>query len=128
MSEAELGKVMDHVQVLNMWFDAIRAETSGRIEKGKVVPNWKLVPKRGMRKWTDVKDAEDLLADVDEAWERKLKTPTQVEKVNKEVYDQLLEEGQINSQSSGSTLAPQIDPRVAVKAKSAKDEFGLIEP
>lgn len=128
MSEAELGKVMDHVQVLNMWFEAIRAETSGRIEKGKVVPNWKLVPKRGMRKWTDVKETFNILADVDEAWERKLKTPTQVEKANKEVYDQLFADGHINSQSSGSTLAPQIDPRVAVKAKSAKDEFGLIEP
>jgi hypothetical protein len=124
LSDTDLGQILDQIEILGWWFEQVRAEASGRIEKGKSVPNWKLVPKRAMRKWAP--GAEDFLEDFDAAWVKKLKTPTQVEKVSKKYYDELVEEGLITKTSSGTTLVPDNDPRDAAKSKRAKDEFDAI--
>ena len=127
LDDGELSKILDSVEDMTMWFDEIRAEASGRIEKGKTVPGWKLVPKRAIRKWDNIKVVEDFLQDNQELWDRKLKSPTQVEKVDPEVYQEAMERGYVSQQSSGTTLAPDHDPRTAVKGRSGREDFDVIE-
>ena len=123
----ELSKILDSITVLQMWFEEVRAEASGRIEKNKSVPGWKLVPKRAMRKWDDASAVGSKLEKLEALWDRKLKSPTQVEKLDPEVYENLVETGHVVQQSSGTTLAPDHDPRTAVLGRSGKDDFDLIE-
>ena len=122
-SEDQLGDVLDWLATIEMWVREVRAEASGRIEKGANVSGWKLVPKKAIRKWARANELSDVLPE-DRFWDRKVKSPTQVEKVDKRIYDELAEAGFVDRTSSGSTLAPDHDPREAVATKSAKDEFG----
>ena len=125
-SDKELSQVLDGIEILGWWFQEIRAEASGRIEKGKKVPNWKLVPKRATRKWAKPDELPDCLPE-DKFWDRKVKSPTQVQKIDPQIYGELEEGGHIDKTSSGTTLAPEHDPRAAAKTRSARDEFGVIE-
>lgn len=127
-SDDELAHVLNNAEVIAQWVESVRAEASGRIEKGKTVPGWKLVPKKAMRRWDDAKAVTELLdaAGVEAAFERKLKSPTQIEKMNPNVYEELEADGHVVKNSSGTTLVPDQDPRDAVLGTSARDEFGVI--
>lgn len=126
-TDAELGEILNSVEILGWWFEQVRAEASGRIEKGKPVPNWKLVPKRAMRKWADTRMVEKLLDGNPNAFKSVLISPTQLEKKDPHVYGVLVEEGMVDKTSSGTTLVPDNDPREAAKQRSAREEFGVIE-
>jgi len=123
----ELQKVLDAIPILNMWFEAIRAEASHRIEKGTEVPGWKLVAKRATRKWADVAVVEKELIDVENAWSHSLISPTQMEKKEPEIYEELLTRGLVDKTSSGTTLAPDTDNRMEVKGISPADEFPVVD-
>jgi hypothetical protein len=125
-TDEELSEILDNIEVLAGWFEAVRAEASGRLENNKKVPGWKLVPKRAMRKYTDQKVVEQLLDHNSMVWDRKLKSPTQVEKVDPEQYETLVERGLIDKVSSGTTLAPDHDPREAVRGRSGRAVFGKL--
>lgn len=126
LSDADLADVLDWATVLEMWIAEIRAEASGRVEKGNSVPGWKLVPKKGIRKWAKdiLPEITDFFQDVSTAWDQKLKTPTQLEKIDPTVYREAVRRNYVDKSSSGTTLVPDHDPREAVASKSAKDEFG----
>ena len=126
-TDDELAHVLNNAEVIAQWVDAVRAEASGRIEKGKAVPGWKLVPKKAMRRWSDPKEVSGYLVDVDSAFDMKLKSPTQIEKTDEALYEELVEKGFVVKNSSGSTLVPDQDPREAIEGRSGKDEFGVIE-
>ena len=128
LDDAELAEILDAVDVLRKWFDAVQAEASGRLDHGRDVPGYKLVPKRAIRKWTDEAQVSDMIDDPDgDYWTTKLKSPTQIQKLNPEIYDQLVEEGMVHKTSSGTTLVADHDPREAVIKKRAKDEFTALE-
>src|SRR4029077_18387811 len=57
LSNADLAVALDKSELVVAWVNLIRAEASQRADKGETIPNWKLVPKRAMRKWTDDNDA-----------------------------------------------------------------------
>lgn len=124
----ELAHVLNNAEAISLWIDAVRAEASGRIEKGQKLPNWKLVPKRAVRRWADEVFVAEVLEDTPDAWAApKLKSPTQVEKVDPDAYRRLESVGMVDKSSSGTTLVPDLDPRIAVTNKSAKEEFSAIE-
>ncbi len=122
MSNDDLGLAMDQAAVLQMWFKEIQAETSGRVERGEAVPNWKLVPKRAARKWTDEKEVASQLNDP-RLFIKKPLSPTQMEKKEPVVYRAFVERGLMSNTSSGTTLVPDKDPRDAVEARTASDDF-----
>ena len=51
----------------------------------------------------------------------------EIEKLNPEVYQEVLELGYVTQQSSGTTLVPDHDPRTAVKGRSGREDFDVIE-
>lgn len=125
-SDEELGDVMNWAATLKLWIDSIQAEASQRIEHGCEIPNWKLVPKRALRKWTNKEDVVDAAKDHEGATIQTPLSPAQMQKKFPDLYKQLDAAGWIDATSSGTTLAPDNDPREAVKARSAKDDFAPV--
>ena len=57
LSNDDLSHALDKAELISAWINLVRAEASQRADHGQTIPNWKLVPKRAMRKWTDDNDA-----------------------------------------------------------------------
>lgn len=57
LTNDDLSNALDKADLIVAWVALIRAEASQRADHGQVIPNYKLVPKRAMRKWTDDNDA-----------------------------------------------------------------------
>jgi hypothetical protein len=87
----------------------------GLIEEGASVPGWKLVNKRATRQWTDEDKASDFLEanGVYPLQEPKVISPAVAEKALKKAKIALPDD-LVVAVSTGSTLAPESDPRPAV--------------
>ena len=89
------------------------------LEEGRPIPGWKLVNKRATRKWADEEEAHEWVvhnrpkgSDID-PYELKQKSPAMIEKEFKKHKIELPAD-LVVAVSSGSTLAPESDPRPAV--------------
>jgi hypothetical protein len=85
------------------------------IEEGKTIPGWKLVNKRATRQWVNEDKAEQWMEarGIYPLQEPKIKSPAQVEKDLKTMKEKLPDD-LVVAVSSGSTLAPESDPRPSV--------------
>lgn len=112
----QIGVQLQQADMLEEYIKSLRALAFEVLESGVPVPGYKLVAKRGTRQWAN-EDAVDGFVDAnnlaDEAYETKLKSPAQLEKVLKKHGKELPDELVVTI-SSGSTLAPESDPRPAV--------------
>lgn len=111
-----IGGYLKNADLLEQWITDLRALAHQVLESGKEVPGWKLVAKRATRQWVDDKLAYETLGKLvptPELVEHKFKSPAQVEKVLKK-HDKELPKDLVVAISSGSTLAPESDPRPAV--------------
>jgi hypothetical protein len=111
----QIARYLDMVPTVEAFIKDLQQLAHGLLEEGQPVPGYKLVPKRAIRKWTtdEAKVAAWLEANGVEPWVRKLPTITEVEKVLKKAKVELPAE-LAPAVSSGSTLAPESDPRPAV--------------
>jgi len=110
-----LGKYASNAVLLQGWIDSINELVQTKIEKGYKIPGWKLVAKRGTRKWVDEDKAADALNGLGiNPIHRAVVSPAQAEKLLKKHMGTNLPEGLVVSVSSGDTLAPESDPRPAV--------------
>lgn len=112
--------------------DAVRDSVYKKLKRGLKVAGWKLVTGRpGPRKWLSDAAAkvEALLKEkfrlkTDEMYSKKLKTPTQLEKVLKDQPKRWEQVKEFITRSEGSeTLAPADDPRSAIEHASALAGF-----
>jgi hypothetical protein len=93
---------------------AARKLAFDRLEKDMPVPGYKLVPKRAVRQWVDEAKAFAALSSMGvEPYEQKLLSPAQAEKALKK-SKLTLPDDLVVAVSSGSTIAPESDPRPAV--------------
>lgn len=132
LSDAALGEILDKIEVIGPWIDAVKRLAIERLEAGQTVPGWKLVPKRPIRKWADedtdriMADMEAAGVDVDEISVLTLLTPAQAEKkVGKKRYEAEIAPFVVKT-SSGVNLAPEADPRSVVARQTAQEAFGLL--
>ena len=110
-----LGKYASNAVLLQGWIDDLNALVQTKIEKGYKIPGWKMVAKRGTRKWVDEDKAADALNGLGiNPIHRAVVSPAQAEKLLKKHMGTNLPEGLTVSVSSGDTLAPESDPRPAV--------------
>ena len=115
LDKEQLGAYLEKADVLEDWIKDLRALAFQVLESGAEVPGYKLVAKRGTRQWTS-EGAVEAWADhnqITDAYETKLKSPAQMEKVLKK-HGKELPSDLVTTVSSGSTLAPESDPRPAV--------------
>lgn len=121
---AVFAEVLAKLPVLEDWINAVRVHATRTLEAGGEVPGYKLVQKRAVRKWRDEAEAaqrlEALGESPDDLYDRKLKSPAQVEKL---VGKKHLPADLVIQQSSGTVLAPSHDPRAAV---TRGEEFAAI--
>lgn len=124
LSNEELGEILREAEIIATWVSKVRAEVSGRIDNGQAVPGWKLVAKRGNRKWSDetaaVLELNDIL-DPDDMFEpMKMRSPAKIEKALKNNgLDPKVIEPFVIREASGSTLVRETDERKAVDTSAA---------
>lgn len=132
-------ETMEIATALEPWIEAAKQEVHRALEKGVVVSGWKIVNRRATRQWVDQAAVGQILAEsgvpVDEYMDpATLKSVAQVLKsksLAKADATMRAVQQMITSHSSGTTLAPDSDPRPAVPARpSAKDVFNAdpLEP
>ena len=125
----QIGQILERADVFEGWISSVRAHALARLERGEPVPGYKLVAKRATRDWknesvTDILDLDFGLPS-SEIWERKVRTPAQIEKtVGKKAFKAL--EPYVVKESSGNTIAPESDKRPAVQAITAASEFDTL--
>ena len=105
-----LGAYAANAVLLQGWIDSINELVETKLRAGAKVPGWKLVAKRGTRKWADEAKAAAALSELGiDPFKKELLSPAQAEEKIKN-----LPEGLTVSVSSGDTLAEESDPRPAV--------------
>lgn len=114
-----LGRYLHNADLLEDWIKDLRALAFGMLEKNIPVPGYKLVNKQARRKWTDESKAKEALLSLglkeSVVVETSIMSPAQAEKALKKRFSELPED-LIKSESSGTTLAPEDDPRPAVQS------------
>lgn len=117
LSVDQIALQLEQADTIENYIKDLRALATQMLENGQTVPGFKLVAKRGTRQWVDEQKVDWWITEkgisVDDAWESKLKSPAQLEKVLKKHKIELPSE-LVVSISSGSTLAPESDSRPAV--------------
>jgi len=110
----QIAHYLDQIPMVESFIKDLQQLAHGLMEEGNNVPGWKLVNKRATRQWTDADKAVAYLtlAGV-EPFEEKIITPAAAEKLLKKAK-QNLPDDLVVAVSSGSTLAPESDPRPAV--------------
>ena len=124
MSIDEIGKLLPKLDPLIAWAQAIKKRARSLAIDGSIVPGHKLVSGRANRRWKDETVAAETLTNIfgDEAFTRKLISPSQLEKLDKEKALELLElwEKPVGALS----LVPEDDPRPAQNTDLNFDEIG----
>ena len=112
----QLGDMLQRADVLEDWISDLRALALQVLESGNPEPGYKLVQKRATRQWKDEESAKQALLkhlSMTDVMETYLISPAQAEKKLKKLKLSMPDD-QIISVSSGTTLAPESDPRPAV--------------
>jgi hypothetical protein len=105
----KVSEYLEQAELLESWIDAVRVLAYDMLENNIKVPGFKLVAKRGTRQWVNDDAPVKLLGD--KAYESKLISVAQAEKL---IGKKNFPSDVAVSVSSGSTLAPEDDPRPAV--------------
>ncbi len=117
LNPQQIGIYLEQADILEGWIKELRELAQQMLEADVRVPGFKLVAKRAIRQWADEQQAENTLMDLTgnhvELLQTKLISPAQAEKLLKKEGKKLPED-LVVAISSGSTLAPESDPRPAV--------------
>lgn len=126
----DLNTKMLAVDLVEQWCKAVRAETERRLLAGEGDGlDWKLVQgRKGNRAWDDEAEVEaackSLRLKSDEMYNRKLKTPPQIEKVLKDSPRKWAKlAGKIVQPDGKLSVAHVSDERPAVSVAAAEDDF-----
>ena len=115
LNKDQLGEYLAKADMMEDWIKDLRALAFQVLESGAEVPGYKLVAKRGTRQWVEEAAIEAWVDanNIKDAYDVKVKSPAQMEKVLKK-HGKELPSDLVTTVSSGSTLAPESDPRPAV--------------
>ena len=124
LTAQQISELLDKADVIETWLKAVRAYAQELIEAGDHVPGWKLVPKRGTRKWKDERTVKQRLASegLQDFIAEELVSPAQAERLAKKQGIQFDLFDLITSESTGVNLTRETDKQVSATA-SAKLDF-----
>jgi hypothetical protein len=111
LDKQQISIYLQQADMLDGWIADLRELAQRALDNGQVIPGYKLVAKRGTRKWLDESKARAALieAGLQDPDVTTLVSPAVAEKKLKRLPD-----GLTVSVSSGNTMAPDSDPRPAV--------------
>lgn len=114
MSMGTLRRILDGMELMDTWLKAVFSYAEVLANNGEDIPGYKLVKGRqGNRKWENEIQAMNQLSKYDGALETKLKSPAQVEKLDKKLLAPIVESLTIRTEGK-IILVPENDPREAV--------------
>jgi len=117
LDPAKIGAYLATADLVEKWINDLRDLAHQILDSGEPVAGYKLVPKRAMRQWVDEDKAYAALvklgAQPDDLMETALLSPSKVEKILKKSKLNLPDDIVV-AVSSGTTIAPESDPRSAV--------------
>jgi hypothetical protein len=126
MSIETVANLLSKADQIEDWIRSLRSHVLSELEAGNHVPGFKLVNKRASRVWNDqaklIEWAESRGIHEDELFDKKVKSPAQLEKV---VGKKNLPTEFVSSVSSGVTLARADDKRPAAIVNAAQ-EFAAV--
>lgn len=106
LSHKELSLILRELPALKRWCTKVSEYALSIIEAGGQIPYWDIKEKLGNRQWAVDNEELEFLFDKEVLYERKLRTPAQVEKLaGKGSVDNLTER-----QVSGNTIVKSDDP------------------
>ena len=109
-----IGAYLQNADLLEQWITDLRALGHRMLENGHPVPGYKLVAKRATRQWIDEEKAAQALVALDiDPFKEEIISPAAAEKLLKK-SKKALPDDLVVAVSSGSTMAPESDPRPAV--------------
>jgi hypothetical protein len=124
LTPLDISLVLEQAELISTWISKVRLHAEELLKNGEEVPGWKLVAKRGIRKWADEREAEEAFGDLDGAYKTELISPTQMEKLlKKNGIDVRALEPLITKESSGTTLVKADDKRAEVKSITPASVF-----
>ena len=113
----QLAQMLEQAPLIEAYLADVRALAAHMLEEGVPVPGFKMVQKRAIRQWVNASEAKAALSrlglDDTELTETKLVSPAQAEKALKKRKIELPDD-LVVAVSSGTTLAPESDPRPPV--------------
>lgn len=123
LSPEEIAQILDDADVIETWLKSVRAYAQELMEAGDYVPGWKLVEKRGTRKWKDERIVKQRLASegLKNFTTEELVSPAQVERLAKKQGVQLDLFDLIERESSGVKLARETDKAASATASAVHD-------
>jgi hypothetical protein len=120
LDRTAIADYLAKADLVEQWISDLRALAFQTLEAGEEIPGYKLVPKRGTRKWADEAQAVAWAqSEGVEPYEPKMLSPAQLEKMLKPLKIALPDE-LIVTHSSGLTLAPESDPRPSASILGAQ--------
>jgi len=124
LTAQQISELLDKADVIETWLKAVRSYAQELIEAGDYISGWKLVPKRGTRKWKDERIVKQRLASegLQDFIAEELVSPAQAERLAKKQGIQLDLFDLITSESTGVNLTRETDKQVSATA-SAKLDF-----
>lgn len=128
-SPEKLADVLSKIPAIQAWCKSVEMFAYNEAQHGREIPGFKLVPKKTHRKWKDIEDLDTkLLLEVglsyDDVFEKKMKTPAQVESLLDKEGKKLLEAFTFKP-DGGTNLVPVTDKRKPAKA-AIETEFTVI--
>lgn len=128
LSDQELGLVLGHAEELGRWVADLKDAAQEKIMEGGVVPGWKLVEGRSVRKFTGteeqiVKAAAAAGYEKPMLYETRMITLSAMEKLmGKKNFSKAMH-GLVEKPQGKPTLAPESDKRPSIMGADAKDVF-----
>lgn len=122
----DFQNILGHKKLIGGWLKAIEGYVFEQLEKGTVMPGFKLVTGKSSRAWVDEAVTEKYMRKkrmkVGEMFNQKLISPPQAEKeVGKKKYADMVEEGLVITNAGKPTLANESDKRPAININVAND-------
>ena len=130
MTPGELAALLPKLSIAEAWIRLVWEFAHAEAEAGRIIPGFKLVPKRGRRQWIEddnavARKAISLGLNKADCFSQKLLSPAQLEKLlPKDKRDELKDLWELKS--SGNTLAPDDDARPEVI--SGAGQFEALPP
>ena len=122
LTPAEVADYLEKVPLIEEWIKSLRRHANYILESGNALPGYKLVEKRPTRRWR-VEDefvawATEEGLDDDDIYEKKLKSPSQIERI---VGKKNLPTALVMAVSTGTSMVADTDNRPAVASLAADD-------
>lgn len=121
LTPEQIATVLKGTELVEAWLKGVNEMAYDMLRRGESVPGFKLVEKRGNRKWTDPAQAEMTLAAnglVEPYAPRELLSPAQAEKALSKVAGKAKAEKLVETLAhkpvTGATIVPAADPRPAL--------------